>query len=174
MSQTNNGPTDLDSALEKMRREFALRAERAKTVEDLAGGPVDRDHPQDLWSFNDEELENELWSRILELDDATRDPAGLTDVPAGVLAGRSGPWGKIKGRVKRLLLRMTRPLARARLARQARLNRQFEHAQFIHFLTIKKMRQRLERLERDHRELELRLAGVEMEKAPGGKTPGHE
>jgi hypothetical protein len=174
MNEKNTIPTDLDAALEKMRQEFALRADRAGTVGDLAGGPVDRDHPQDFWSFTDEELENELWGRIAELDGLTRDPGALAEPPTGSAAGRSGPWGKIKGAVKKAILRMTRPLARARFARQARLNRRFEHAQFVQFLAAKKMRLRLEDLERANRELELRLAAIEMEKASGGGTSGHE
>lgn len=175
MSETGQNKTDITGMLEAMRGEFALRAERAGTVEAVVGGPVDRDIPQDYWHFSDEELENELWSRFLELDRAMADPARVPDVPPGGPAQASpGPSGKIKGGIKRFLLWLFKPLVRIALARQDGLNRQFEHLQFIQFLAVKQMRQRLQRLERENRELGLRLAELEIEKAPGGETSGHE
>jgi len=171
MSETDRNKADIDGMLKGLRREFALRAEGAATVEAVAGGPVDRDIPQDYWHFTDEELENELWSRVLELDRATSDPARATDIPPGGLSpAKPGLSGRIRGGFKKLLL----PLVRHALARQDRLNRQFEHAQFIQFLVVRQLRQRLQKLERENRELGLRLAELEIEKAPGGETSGHE
>lgn len=175
MSETNRDRTEMYRMLEGMRKELALRAERAGTIEAVAGGPVDRDIPQDYWLFSDEELENELWSRLLELDRSTLDPARVPDVPPGSLAP-AGPGlsGKIKGGIKRFLLWLFKPLVRITLARQGDLNRKFEHLQFIQFLAVKQMRQRLQRLERENRELSFRMAELEIEKAPGGETSGHE
>lgn len=175
MSEISRNKTGPDEMLRGLRSEFALRAERAGTIEAVAGGPVDRDIPQDYWHFSDEELENELWSRLLELDRATLNPARATDVPPGNVAPASpGLSGKIKGGIKRILLWLFQPLARITLARQGDLNRQFQHLQFIQFLVVKQMRQRLRRLERENRELGLRLAEMEIEKTPGGQTSGHE
>lgn len=159
MSETNRDKTEMNRMLEGMRKEYALRAERAGTVEALAGGPVDRDIPQDYWHFSDEELENELWSRLLELDRPAPDP---------------GSSGKIKRGIKRCVLWLFKPLVRLTSARQGVLNRQLQHLQFIQFLAVKQMRQRLQRLERENRELGLRLADMEIGKAPGGQTSGHE
>jgi hypothetical protein len=171
MSETDRNKADIDGMLKGLRREFALRAERAETIEAVAGGPVDRDIPQDYWHFSDEELENELWSRVLELDRATANPLLTTDAPPDNLStAKPGLSGKIKGGFKKLLS----PLVRHALARQDRLNRQFEHAQFIQLLVVKQLRQRLQKLERENRELGLRLAELEIEKAPGGETSGHE
>jgi hypothetical protein len=171
MSETSRNKADIDGMLKGLRREFAHRAEGAGTIEAVAGGPVDRDIPQDYWHFTDEELENELWSRVLELDRATIDPARAIDIPPdGLSPAKHGLSGRIKGAFKKLLM----PLARHALARQDRLNRQFEHVLFIQFLAVKQLRQRLQRLEGENRELGLRLAEREVEKAPCGGTSGHE
>ncbi len=171
MSETKRNKADITGMLEGLRGEFALRAEQARTIEALTGGPVDCEIPQDYWHFSDEELENELWSRVLELDRETLDPAQATVTPPGSLSpAKTGLSGKIKGGFKKLLL----PLVRYTLARQNRLNRQLEHLHFIQFLAVKQMRQRLQRLERENREMGLRLADMEIGKAPGGQTSGHE
>lgn len=175
MSETNRNKTDLTGMLEDMRGELAGRAERAGTVEAVAGGPVDRDIPQDYWQFSDEELENELWSRLLELDRSSLDPAQAPNItPGGPSPANTGLSGRIKGGIKRFLRWLFKPMVRITLARQGDLNRQFQHLLFIQFLAVKQMRQRLQRLERDNRELGLRLAELEIEKASGKEAPGHE
>jgi hypothetical protein len=175
MSEMNQNKTDISGRLQGLRREFALRAEGAGTIEAIAGGPVDRDLPPDYWGFTDEDLENELWNRLLELDRAPLDPAQAMDIPPGSLSpAKHGLSGKIKGGFKNLLLQLAKPLVRITLARQGNLNRQLEHLQFIQFLAVKQLRQRLQRLERENRDLRFRLAELEIENAPDGETSGHE
>ena len=54
------------------------------------------------------------------------------------------------------------------------MNRRFQHLQFIQFLAVKRLRQRLRRLEDENRKLSFRLAELEIEKSPGDETSGHE
>ena len=65
-------------------------------------------------------------------------------------------------------------LNRIALEKQDRLNRQFKHLQFIQFLTVKQLRQRLLALESENRELRGRLAELETENAIGGEASDHE
>jgi len=168
MSEISKNKTDVNGMLQELRRELTRRTEQAGTIEAITGGPVDRDLPLDYWRFSDTDLENELWSRMPELDQA------MDILPSGPLPARPGLSGKIKGRFKNLLLRLAMPLIRITLEKQDRLNRQFKHLQFIQFLTAKQLRQHLLRLESENRELRGRLTALEAENTVVGETPGHE
>jgi len=186
MSEKGLNRTDINGILRELRSEFASQAERAGTIEAIAGGPVDRDLPPDYWRFSDTDLENELWSRIPGLDRAMLDLGQAIDIlPSVPLPARPGLAGKIKGRFKNLVLRLAMPLVRVSLEKQDRLNRialerqdrlngQFKHLQFIQFLTVKQLRQRLLVLEIENRELRGRLAELETENAICGEAPNHE
>lgn len=168
MSEMGPNKTDINGILQGLRREFARQAEQTGTIEAIAGGPVDRDLPLDYWRFSDTDLENELWSRIPDLGQA------IDILPSGPLPARPGLSGKAKGRFKNLLLRLAMPLIRITLEKQDRLNRQFKHLQFIQFLIVKQLRQRLQRLESENRELRSRLDEQETENAIVGEASGHE
>ena len=211
MSEMGQNKTDIKVTLEGLRRQLARKAEQAGTIEAIAGGPVDRDLPLDYWGFSDADLENELWSRIpeldqampdlgqamLDLDQAMLDLAPAIDIlPSRPLPAGPGLSGKVKGRFKNLLLRLAMPLIRitlekqdrlnrimlekqdrlnrVTLKKQARLNEQFKNLQFIQFLTVKQLRQRLQRLESENRELHGRLTELETENAIVGEASGHE
>jgi len=211
MSEMGPNKTDINGILHGLRREFARQAEQTGTIEAIAGGPVDRDLPLDYWGFSDADLENELWSRIpeldqampdlgqamLDLDQAMLDLAPAIDIlPSRPLPAGPGLSGKVKGRFKNLLLRLAMPLIRitlekqdrlnrimlekqdrlnrVTLKKQARLNEQFKNLQFIQFLTVKQLRQRLQRLESENRELHGRLTELETENAIVGEASGHE
>ena len=159
--------------LEKLRCEFSGQAERIEAIEDLAGEKVDGDLPQDYWSYNDAELETELWSRMPDLDRALTDSVRAVDiVPSLPLPAGPGLPGKIKGGLKSFLLKLALPIVRVSLEKQdrlnrtaldaqERLNRQWKHMHFIEFLTIKQLRRRLLRLEYENRELKSRLTELE-------------
>jgi hypothetical protein len=186
MSELGPNRTDNNGILQGLRREFTRRAEQAGTIEAIAGGAVDRDLPLDYWRFSDTDLENELWGRIPDLDRAMPDLGQAIDIlPSGPLPAKPGLSGKVKSRFKNLLLRLAMPLIRIALEKQDRLNRitlekqgrlnhQFKHLQFIQFLTVKQLRERLWRLESENRELRGRLAELETENAIGGETSNHE
>ena len=175
MSELGPNKTDINGILQGLRQEFTRQAEQTGTIEAIAEGPVDRDLPLDYWRFSDTDLENELWSRIPDLDRAMLDLGQAIDIlPSGPLPARPGLSGKVKGRFKNLLLRLAMPLIRITLEKQDRLNHQFKHLQFIQFLTVKKLLQRLQRLESENRELRSRLAELETENAIGGEASDHE
>ena len=186
MSEMGPNRTDTNGILQGLRREFTRQAEQTGTIEAIAGGPVDRDLPLDYWRFSETDLEKELWSRIPDLDRAMLDLSQAIDIlPSGPLPSKPGLSGKVKGRFKNLLLRLAMPLIRITLEKQDRLNRitlekqdrlnhQFKHLQFIQFLTVKQLLQRLQRLESENRELRGRLAELETENAIGGETSDHE
>jgi hypothetical protein len=281
MSEMGPDKTDIGGILRELRLEFARRAERTGTIEAVAGGPVDRDLPPDFWHFSDTDLENELWSRIPELDQAMLDldqampelgqamleldqamldldqaapelgqavfdvdqamvgQAQAIDIlPSRPLPAGAGLSGKVKGGIKNLLLRLAMPLVRITLEKQDRLNRMnrnalekvnalnrgalerqdrlnrmnrsameklnrlnrstlekqerlnrlnrvtletqdrlnglFKHLQFIQFLAVKQLRQRLQGLESENRKLRGRLAELEAENAVGDEGSGLE
>ncbi len=80
MSEMGPNKTDINGILQGLRREFSRQAEQAGTIEAIAGGPVDRDLPLDYWRFGDTDLENELWSRIPDLDRAMLDLGQAIDI----------------------------------------------------------------------------------------------
>ena len=189
MSEMGQNKTDIKVTLEGLRRQLARKAEQAGTIEAIAGGPVDRDLQLDYWRFSDTDLENELWSRIpeldqavpdlgqamLDLDQAMLDLAQAIDIlPSSPLPARPGLSGKVKGRFKNLLLHLAMPLIRITLEKQNRLNRQFKHLQFIQFLIVKQLRQRLQRLESENRELRSCLDELETANAIVGEASDHE
>jgi len=200
MIEMGPNKTDINGILQGLRREFARQAEQTGTIEAIAGGQVDRDLPLDYWRFSDADLENELWSRIPELDQAVPDlgqamldldqamldlAQAINILPSSPLPAGPGLSGKVKGRFKNLLLHLAMPLIRVSLEKQDRLNRitlekqdrlnrLFKHLQFIQFLTVKQLRQRLQRLESENRELRSRLDELETENAIVGEASGHE
>lgn len=175
MSETNPDKDKVDGMLRELRGEFARRADEAGTVEAVAGGPVDTDPPRDLWSFDDDDLENELWSRILELDQAVCDPAQAVNVQPGAPSPAGpGPWAKFKSRINGRLLRLIWQRIQPAMDRQDRMNRRFKHLQFVEFLAVKRLRQRLRKLEDENRGLRFRLAEMEIERSPGDEPSGHE
>ena len=207
MSKMGQDKTNINGTLEGLRRQFAREAEQAGTIEAIAGGPVDRDLPLDYWRFSDTDLENELWSRISELDQAMPDSGqamhdlaqAIDILPSSPLPEGPGLSGKIKGRFKNLVMHLAMPLIRiilekqgrlngitlgtvekqnrlirVTLEKQGRLNDRFKNLQFIHFLTVKQLRLRLQRLESENRELRRRLDELETENDIVGEASGHE
>jgi len=168
MSEMGQNKTDIRVTLEGLRRQLARKAEQAGTIEAIAGGPVDRDLQLDYWRFSDTDLENELWSRMPELDQV------IDILPSGFFTAGPGLSGKVKGRFKNLLLHLAMPLIRITLEKQNRLNRQFKHLQFIQFLIVKQLRQRLQRLESENRELRSCLDELETANAIVGEASDHE
>ncbi len=186
MSEMGPNKASPKEILQGLRKEFTRQAEQAGTIEAVAGGPVDRDLPPDYWRFSDTDLENELWSRIPGLDRAMLDLGQSVDIlPSCPLPAKPGLAGKIKGIFKNLMLRLAMPLVRITLEKQDRLNRialekqnqlngQLKHLQFIQFLTVKQLRERLQRLEMENRELRGRLAELETENVLCGEATDHE
>jgi hypothetical protein len=174
MSEKNPDESKVDRLLQELRGEFARGADEAGTVDAIAGGPVDIDRPKDLWNFNEDDLENELWNRLLELDQAVLDPAqaiGIRPIvssPAG-----HGLSARLKRAYKGLWLRLAWPAIRMSLDKQDRLNRRFKHLQFVQFLAVKRLRQHMQRLEQENHGLRDRLAEMEIERSPGDEPSGH-
>lgn len=149
------------AALEELRREYGRLAGSQPSVDAVAGEKVDRDLAFDYWSYDAADLENEMWSRMPELE------AGLD-----ILPDRAGPAG-LRGRLRHLALRLAGPLIRASLARQDQCNRRVQRQLFLDFLAFKKTRRQLQRLEADRRELLGRLDILEAMLA-AREGDGHE
>jgi hypothetical protein len=147
------------AALEELRREYGRLAAAQPGVDAVAGEPVDRDFAPDYWSYDGADLENEMWSRMSELE------SGLDILSAG------GWPGGLRARLRHLALRLAGPLVRAALARQDAFNRRVQRQLFLDFLACKRMRQRLQLLEADRRELLARLDIVEATLAARGEDP---
>ena len=174
MSEKDPDENKVDGLLQELRDEFAKGADQAGTVEAVAGGPVDIDRPKDLWSFNEDDLENEQWNRLLELDQAGLDPSQAVGVRP-IVSSPAGPGlsARLKRAFKGLWLRLAWPAIRMSMDKQDRLNRRFKHLQFVQFLAVKRLRQHLRRLEQENRGLRDRLAEMEIERSPGDETSGH-
>lgn len=143
------------AALEELRRECGRLAAAQPGVDAIAGEPVDSDFAPDYWNYDGADLENEMWSRMPELESA------LDILPAG-----GWPAG-LRAKLRHLALRLAGPLVRSALARQDAYNRRVQRQLFLDFLACKRMRQRLQLLEADRRELLGRLDIVEATLAAG-------
>ncbi|HOW43974.1 MAG TPA: hypothetical protein PK919_02250 [Candidatus Aminicenantes bacterium] len=137
------------AALEELRREYGRQAAAQPDIDAIAGEKVDRDLAPDYWTYDGADLENEMWSRMPELE------SGLDILSLG------GWPGGLRAKLRHLLLRLAGPLVRAALARQDTCNRRVQRQLFLDFLAYKRMRQRLQLLEADRRELLARLDIVE-------------
>lgn len=153
--------------LEELRREYGRAAARSASVSAVAGEQVDRDLAVDYWSFGAADLENELWSRMPELE------SGLDIAPDCAWPSAPGLGGRIRGRIKRLILRLAMPLVRHSLEKQDRFNRYAKHMHFIQFLALKRLRGQLAALEAEARELRGRLDFLEASRTPQDPD-GHE
>ena len=147
--------------LEELRRQYGRQAQASATMTELAGEEIDRELAVDYWSYNGADLENELWSRMPELE------SGLDIIP-------DDHWpGRILGRIKRLFMRTAMPVVRRSLEKQDRFNRRSRHMHFIQFLAFKEMRRRLGELSAENRELRGRLETHEAVLSLKG-SPDHE
>ncbi len=145
--------------LEELRREYGRMADRSASVSAIAGGEIDRAPAIDYWGFDPADLENELWSRLPELE------SGLDIVPDGAWPSAPGRGGRIRGRIKKLIMRLAMPLVRHSLEKQSRFNHYSRHMHFIQFLALKRMRRQVDLLEGENRELRGRLDLVEAMRA---------
>ena len=159
----------------------------------------DADLENELWSRIPglDQAMLDLDQVMLDLDKAMLDRVQVIDIlPSGPLPTGPGLSAKAKGGFKNLLLRLAMPLIRITLEKQDRFNRitleeqdrlsrvtqekqrrlndQFKSLQFIQFLTVKQLRQRLQRLESENRELRSRLDELETENAFVGEASGRE
>lgn len=143
------------AALEELRREYARLAAAQPGVDAVAGEPVDREFAPDYWSYDAADLENEMWSR-------------MSDLESGLDILSVGNWpGGLRAKLRHLALRLSGPLVRAALARQDAYNRRVQRQLFLDFLALKRMRQRIQLLETDRRELLARLDIIEATLAAG-------
>jgi hypothetical protein len=145
--------------LEELRREYGRMADRCVSISAIAGREIDHAPAIDYWSFDPADLENELWSRMPELE------SGLDIVPDSAWPSAPGRDGRIRGRIKRLIMRLAMPLVRHSLEKQGRFNHYARHMHFIHFLALKQMRRQVDRLEGENRELRGRLDILESMRA---------
>jgi hypothetical protein len=145
--------------LEELRREYGRMADGSGSISAIAGREIDHDPAIDYWSFDPADLENELWSRMPELE------SGLDIVPDSAWLAAPGFGGRIRGRIKRLIMRLALPLIRRSLEKQDRFNHYSRHMHFIQFLAFKQMRRQLNRLEGENRELRGRLDVLEALRA---------
>lgn len=153
--------------LAELRREYGRLADRSGSISAIAGREIDHDTAIDYWSFDPADLENELWSRMPELE------SGLDIEPDGAWPSAPGLGGRIRGRIKRLILRLAMPLVRHSLEKQGRFNRYAKHMHFIQFLAFKQLRRQVDRLEGENRELRGRLDVLEATR-PDTEPDGHE
>lgn len=138
------------AVLDELRREYGLMADRAASVNAIAGRDIDLDPAVNYWNFDSADLENEMWNRLPELE------AGLDIMPDCTWPGR------IRGRIKQWMMRLALPLIHRSLEKQDRLNRRSKDMYFIQFLALKQLHQLARSLETENRKLSSRLDAIEV------------
>jgi len=145
--------------LETLLQEYRRFAAKTESISEIAGREIDRDLPVDYWTYTASDLESELWSRFPQLE------AGLDIIPDPSWPASPGLVGRIKGRAKKLILRLAMPLIRRTLEKQDRFNRQSKDMLFIQFLAIKQICRQVKELEAENRELRSRLDIIEAKQS---------
>ena len=137
---------------EQIRKEIAALKERyrsakdAASLEELAGGPLQHHFPIDLWSLSDSELDNEMGKRLTFLND------DIDCRPTAAIASHRRFLGPAIVFGKRLLLKLLRPYTNLLFVRQNRFNEGLVAFHLASFIRLRRLEERLKRLELDRGE----------------------
>jgi len=161
---------DLKETLRKIRKDLVQARERVGRIEELTGGPVERE--AGIWEFGFDELEEEMWKRFAVLEDTADCVTGEEYFE------RRGRLGSLLRKWKNFWRGVSGPFSRSvldkrkqfNLDQQNRFNR--ENIPFIlaAVLTMQKIKDRLNTLEESVRRLEKAQedAFIDMGSADGG------
>jgi hypothetical protein len=146
----------------------SLRATRdaARSLEELAGGPLRHHYPIDLWSLSDSELDGEMGKRLGFLNE------DIDCRPTVAISSHRRLIGPFIVFGKKLLLKVLRPYTNSLFVRQNRFNEQLVAFHLATFIRLRRLDEKLKRLEQ--------LAGETQERneaaaaAAGPPPPRHE
>ncbi len=144
------------SILDELIQEYRIQISRMDSIQAIVGEEIDQDRPVGYWNYNSADLENELYSRIPQME------AGQDIVPDRHWPGADNRLiSRFKGLIKKLVMRLALPLIRRSLEKQGNLNLLSKETQFLQFLSVRQINQRMQKLEEENRELRSRLDLIE-------------
>ncbi len=126
--------------------------EAARSLEELAGGPLRHHYPIDLWSLSDSELDNEMGKRLSFLNE------DIDCRPTVEITSHRRLIGPFIVFVKKLLLKVLRPYSDSLFVRQNRFNEQLVAFHLASFIRLRRLDEKLKRLEQ--------MAGETQERNP--------
>jgi hypothetical protein len=143
-----------------------LRSARdgARTLEELAGAPVRHHYPIDLWSLSDSELDGEMGRRLGFLNE------DIDCRPTVAISSHRRLIGPFIVLGKKLLLKVLRPYTNSLFVRQNRFNEQLVAFHLATFIRLRRLDEKLKRLEQMAGETQERDEGA----AAGPPPPRHE
>ena len=142
----------IKAEIEDIKRDVSIWYRSAANVADLAGGPIDRHHPLDLWEFSDRELDAWMGDQLTLLNESI-DPR---PVPSEITSHRRF-LGPVIVRVKRLIMKLLNLYTHSILERQHRFNTESVALQLAAFIRIRRIQSGLDEILRqlaERRELE--------------------
>ena len=134
---------ELKEEIARLKDAYGARKDQARSLEELAGGPVRHHYPVDLWSLSDSELDNEMGKRLGFLND------DIDCRPAAAITSHRRVIGPVIVLFKKLLLKALRPYTNSLFVRQNRFNEQLVAFHLASFIRLRRIEQRLQRLERE-------------------------
>jgi len=120
-----------------------LRSARdaARSLEELAGGPLRHHYPIDLWSLSDSELDGEMGKRLSFLNE------DIDCRPTVAISSHRRLIGPLIVFGKKLLLKVLRPYTNSLFVRQNRFNEQLVAFHLATFIRLRRLDENLKRLE---------------------------
>lgn len=130
---------EIKTLLASLREEIAEEKKKVLDIETLIGKKFERG--VDLWEFSQAELEEEMWKRYLLLE-KNADP-----FPEEWIAPPPKFFGWVVPLFTKIFRRIAGPSLRIVLAKQGRFNKETVGFEVAAFLTLQKMKERIEELE---------------------------
>lgn len=168
---------DLKTTLGNLREELTRAREEITRLEDLTGGPVERE--PGIWEFGFDELEEEMWRRFSILE-------GTADCTTDEEYFEERRWvGSLLRKWKNLWRGVSSPFSRTvldkrkqfNLDKQNRINRESIPFHLAAVLTLQKIKDRMNSLEESVRRLQREMEDAFMESGPvsppGDSVPEH-
>ena len=142
-SRETNMNEELKEEIARLKEAYGARKDEARSLEELAGGPVRHHYPVDLWSLSDSELDNEMGKRLGFLND------DIDCRPTTAVTSHRRVIGPVIVFLKKLLLKALRPYTNSLFVRQNRFNEQLVAFHLASFIRLRRMEERLRQLERE-------------------------
>ncbi len=146
----------------------SLRSARdaARSLEELAGSPLRHHYPIDLWSLSDSELDGEMGKRLSFLNE------DIDCRPTVAISSHRRLIGPLIVFGKKLLLKVLRPYTNSLFVRQNRFNEQLVAFHLATFIRLRRLDEKLKRLEQLAGDAQERNDAAEAAASP--PPPRHE
>ncbi len=133
----------LKEEIARLKDAYGARRDESRSLDELAGGPVRHHYPVDPWSLSDSELDNEMGKRLGFLND------DIDCRPTAAVTSHRRFIGPVIVFCKKLLLKALRPYTNSLFVRQNRFNEQLVAFHLASFIRLRRIEERLQRLERE-------------------------